>query len=67
MNFTYTAGQTVFNTWNGVTTQTGSAVSIVNASYNGTLAPGTFTTIGFQANWNNTSNPVPSPVTCTPL
>jgi hypothetical protein len=67
VNWTYTAGQTVFNTWNGVTTQTGSAVSVVNASYNGTLAPGTFTTVGFQATWNNTSNPVPSPVTCTPL
>ncbi|HZM79996.1 MAG TPA: cellulose binding domain-containing protein [Candidatus Limnocylindrales bacterium] len=67
VNWTYTAGQTIFNLWNGVATQTGSAVTVVNASYNGTLAPGAFTTAGLQATWNNTSNPVPSPVTCTPL
>ncbi|WP_214416704.1 cellulose binding domain-containing protein [Sphaerisporangium fuscum] len=63
VTWTYTAGQTVSQLWNGTATQSGTAVTVKNASYNGTLAAGASTTFGFNATWTAT-NPVPSPVTC---
>jgi hypothetical protein len=36
-----------------VATQTGEAVSIVNESYNATIAPGGNTSLGFQGTWTN--------------
>ncbi|HEY2672013.1 MAG TPA: cellulose binding domain-containing protein [Rugosimonospora sp.] len=60
----FTAGQTVTQTWNATTTQSGANVTMTNVSYNGSLAPGATTTAGFLANWTG-SNPAPS-LTCTP-
>ena len=34
-----------------VVTQSGHVVSAVNMSYNGTIAPGAGTTMGFQGTW----------------
>ncbi len=42
--------QTISGLWNGSYTQAGSSVSITNASWNGTLAPGANTTVGFNGN-----------------
>ncbi|GAA2387990.1 xyloglucanase [Catellatospora methionotrophica] len=67
VNFTFTAGQVISQMWGGVKTQTGSAVQAVNEGYNGALAPAASTTAGFNASWNSSSNPIPSPVTCTAL
>ena len=67
VNFTFTAGQVISQMWGGIKTQTGSAVQAVNEGYNGALAPTASTTAGFNASWNNSSNPIPSPVTCTAL
>ncbi|HYN96838.1 MAG TPA: lytic polysaccharide monooxygenase [Pilimelia sp.] len=41
---------TIQNLWNGTQTGTGSAISVRNANYNGTVAGGGSTTFGFTAN-----------------
>ncbi|GID73505.1 hypothetical protein Ade02nite_21460 [Paractinoplanes deccanensis] len=62
--WTFTAGQTLTNAWNGTATQTGTAVTVRNAGYNGALAAGASTTFGFLGSVAGANNPVPSPVTC---
>ncbi|MBV1852032.1 cellulose binding domain-containing protein [Catellatospora tritici] len=66
VNFSYTAGQVITQLWGGVKTQTGAAVQVTNEAWNGGLAPGGTANPGFNANYT-TSNPVPSPITCTAL
>lgn len=63
--WTYPAGQKVTQAWNATATQTGSTVTVTNAGYNGTLAPGASATFGFLGSSTGT-NSVPSPITCTP-
>ncbi|WP_041832421.1 cellulose binding domain-containing protein [Actinoplanes sp. N902-109] len=46
--FTFPAGQTVTQLWNGVVSQTGASVTVHNASWNGSLSTGATTTIGFN-------------------
>jgi cellulase/cellobiase CelA1 len=59
LSFTFANGQTITQMWSASYTQTGSSVSVRNASYNGSLAPNASTTFGFLANWNGT-NSVPA-------
>ena len=66
VGWAFTAGQTLSQTWNGTGTQSGTAVTVKDAGYNGVLAAGASTTFGFLANLASTGNPVPSPITCTP-
>ena len=47
--FTLASGQTVTSAWNATISPTTGKVTATNLSYNGTLAPGASTTIGFQA------------------
>jgi cellulose 1,4-beta-cellobiosidase len=47
--WTFPGDQRITQLWNGSYTQSGAAVSVTNASYNGTLAPGATTTVGFTA------------------
>ena len=47
--FTLPSGQTITNGWNASYGPTSGQVTATNVSYNGTLAPGASTTIGFQA------------------
>jgi endo-1,4-beta-xylanase len=49
LHFTLAAGQVITSGWNASYTPTSGAVNAVNLSYNGTLAPGASTTLGFQA------------------
>uniref|UniRef100_UPI0020104B72 cellulose binding domain-containing protein n=1 Tax=Sphaerisporangium perillae TaxID=2935860 RepID=UPI0020104B72 len=64
VKWTFANGQTITQLWNGSVTQSGSAVTVKNASYNGNLGAGASTTFGFNGSWNGT-NAVPSTVTCT--
>jgi endoglucanase len=48
--FTLPAGQTIVSGWSASYAPTSGAVTATNASYNGALAPGGSTTIGYQAN-----------------
>ena len=62
LGWTFPGGQTITNLWNGSYTQSGNTVTVSNASYDGSLAPGATATVGFTA--TGTSAP-PSSVACT--
>ncbi|MEU4620892.1 cellulose binding domain-containing protein [Actinoplanes sp. NPDC023801] len=67
--FTFPAGQTITQLWNGAVTQSGSAVTVRNAAWNGSLATNGTASFGFNGSWTG-SNPVPTAftlngVTCT--
>jgi alpha-galactosidase len=49
LTFTLPSGQTITNGWNAAYSPTSGQVTATNVSYNGTLAAGASTTIGFQA------------------
>ncbi len=59
LTWSYTAGQTITQLWNGSYTQTGGNVTVTNAAYNGAIATGGNTSFGFNGTWNG-SNPTPS-------
>ena len=67
VTYSYTQGQTLQNGWNGTWTQSGANVTVANASYNGSLAPGASAT-GIGANFSETSqgNNHSITATCTP-
>jgi endo-1,4-beta-xylanase len=60
--WTAPSGQTIGTLWNGTYTQSGSSVTVRNASYNGAVAPNSSTTFGF--NGSGSATPAPT-VTCT--
>ncbi|WP_433788802.1 cellulose-binding domain-containing protein [Actinoplanes sp. CA-252034] len=62
LRWSYGAGQTVAQAWNATVTQTGTAVTAVNASYNGALTTGGSASFGFNGSWTG-SNPVPAAFT----
>ena len=59
LTWTYGAGQTITQLWNGTHTQSGSQVSVRNASYNGSVPTNGTASFGFNGSWNS-SNPVPT-------
>jgi endoglucanase len=65
VTYSYAGNQTLSNGWNGNWTQSGSTVTITNASYNGSLAAGASTQAGANFNYSGT-NAAPTSVTCTP-
>ncbi|WP_246490267.1 cellulose binding domain-containing protein [Kutzneria kofuensis] len=46
VSWTWPSGQAVTNVWNGMYSQSGTAVTVRNASWNGTVAPGASVTFG---------------------
>ena len=61
MSWTWPGGQQVSNGWNGTFTQSGAGVKVTNASYDGSIAPGSSVTVGFTATG---STPATLSVTC---
>jgi O-glycosyl hydrolase len=59
LTWSYTAGQTVTQAWNTVLTQSGSAVTARNVSYNGAIATNGTASFGFNGSWTGT-NPTPT-------
>ncbi|MFI0897943.1 glycoside hydrolase family 3 N-terminal domain-containing protein [Streptomyces sp. NPDC020983] len=57
------SGATISSLWNGTLAQSGGAVTVTNAPYNGAVAPGASVSFGFTANGAPPS-PLPVP-TCT--
>ena len=55
--FSFPNGQTISQLWNGTFTQTGSAVTVTNLSYNGTISPGATlsSSPGFNGAWSGTN------------
>ncbi|GIM97337.1 non-reducing end alpha-L-arabinofuranosidase family hydrolase [Paractinoplanes toevensis] len=69
LTWSYGAGQTVTQAWNTTLTQSGSAVTAKNVSYNGSVATNGSVSFGFNGSWTG-SNPAPASfalngVTCT--
>jgi endo-1,4-beta-xylanase len=50
VNFTLASGQSITSLWNGVNSGSSGAVTVKNAAYNGSIAPGASTTFGFTGN-----------------
>jgi len=59
LTWSFGAGQTITQLWNGAFTQSGANVTVKNLSYNGSLATGGSTNFGFNGAWAG-SNPVPT-------
>jgi hypothetical protein len=55
LGYTYSGNQMIADGWNGTFTQSGSFVTVQNASYNGTLATGGNVVLGFIANSTGTN------------
>jgi len=69
LTFAYTGNQTLTSGWAATWTQSGKNLTATSLSYNGALAPGASTSIGFNANYSGT-NVAPTAfkvngVTCT--
>jgi non-reducing end alpha-L-arabinofuranosidase len=59
LTWSFTAGQTISQLWNGTYTQSGAQVTVTNAGWNGSIATGATANVGFNGTWNG-SNPVPN-------
>ncbi|MFC4110536.1 arabinofuranosidase catalytic domain-containing protein [Micromonospora zhanjiangensis] len=59
LTWTFGAGQSIQQLWNGSYTQSGSQVTVTNASYNGNLGTGASASFGFNGSWTG-SNPAPT-------
>ncbi|MEV0136532.1 non-reducing end alpha-L-arabinofuranosidase family hydrolase, partial [Dactylosporangium sp. NPDC050688] len=59
LTWTFSAGQTVTQLWNGTVSQSGAQVTVTNASYNGSVPTNGNAAFGFNGSWNG-SNPVPT-------
>ncbi|MFI5910959.1 cellulose binding domain-containing protein [Dactylosporangium sp. NPDC051541] len=62
LKWTFAGNQTVSNAWNATVTQSGTALTATNASYNATIPAGGNTQFGFQASYTGT-NAVPAQFT----
>jgi hypothetical protein len=63
VTWTWGGNQTITNMWNATDTQSGTAVTAVNAAYNNVIAPGGSISFGFTASYSGT-NSAPT-LTCT--
>lgn len=63
LGWSFTAGQTITQLWNGSYTQSGAQVTVTSAGYNGSVATGGTAAFGFNASWNNSANPTPATFT----
>jgi cellulase/cellobiase CelA1 len=62
LKWTFAGNQTVSNAWNATVTQSGTALTATNVSYNATIPAGGNTQFGFQASYTGT-NAVPAQFT----
>ncbi|MBI9113961.1 glycoside hydrolase family 6 protein [Sanguibacter suaedae] len=62
VGWTFADGQQVNQLWNGTASQSGAAVTVTNAPYNGTLGTDASTSFGFIGTWG-TQNTVPTAFT----
>src|SRR5271165_5627052 len=65
VTWTYAGNQKLSSGWSGTWSQTGSAVTVTNASWNGSLSPAQSTSAGANFTYTGT-NAAPASVTCTP-
>jgi hypothetical protein len=53
LKFTFPGDQKITTAWSGTPSQSAENVTITNASYNGSIAPGGNASLGFQGTWTN--------------
>ena len=63
VSWSWAGNEQITNVWNGVLVSSGPPVTVTNASYNGSIAPGGNTSFGFQGT-NLGFDPLP-PLSCT--
>jgi cellulase/cellobiase CelA1 len=64
LGWTFPGDQEISSLWNGNDSQSGAAVTVSNASYDGSVAPGATVTVGFTA--TNSGDTAPGiTVSCT--
>jgi len=63
LTWSFTAGQTVTQIWNGTVNQSGSQVTVQNAPYNASIPSGGSVSFGFNGTWNDNTNPAPTSFT----
>lgn len=51
-NWTFAGNENITSFWNGSYNQSGSSVTVTNASHNGTIAPGSSVTFGFNVSYS---------------
>ena len=61
--WTFANGQRISQIWNGAYTQNGSAVTVRNVGYNGSLPAAGTTNFGFIGSWTS-GNGTPAGITC---
>jgi cellulose 1,4-beta-cellobiosidase len=64
LSWTFPGDTKITNMWAGVFSQSGAAVTVTNASYDGTVAPGSSVEIGFNGTYSSNDSP-PASITCT--
>ena len=64
VTFTFPGDQKLTSDFNGSYSQSGAAVTLTPASYNGTIAAGATTTVGLQGTWTSNNTP-PTALTCS--
>ncbi len=62
LTWTFGAGQTIAQIWDGSATASGATVTVANQSYNAAIATGGSASFGFNGTWQQ-SNPVPASFT----
>jgi beta-xylosidase len=62
LGWTFAAGQTITQAWNGTFTQSGAQASVSNATWNGAIPTGGSAAFGFNGSWTS-ANPVPTSFT----
>ncbi|MBO3102294.1 cellulase family glycosylhydrolase [Cellulomonas fengjieae] len=62
VGWTFSSGQRITQAWNGTATQSGNAVSVRDAGYNGVVRTGGTASFGFNGTWSG-SNAVPTQFT----
>ena len=55
LKWTFPSGQTISSGWNGTYTQSGTNVTVTNASWNGAIAAGSSVSIGFNGAYSGTN------------
>jgi poly(hydroxyalkanoate) depolymerase family esterase len=57
LTFTYPGDSKITQDYNGTATMSGETATLVNASYNGAIAPNSSTTVGFQGTFTSNNSP----------
>src|SRR5690349_16126548 len=60
VTWSFTAGQTITQLWNGTVTQSGASVTVANAGWNGSLGSRATASFGFNGATGGAANPAPT-------